>query len=73
MSVLEELAYYTPGIASSMYDAHALLFGKVLDGAGEALRKTYLPGLIKGDFIGSFATSEPDTSTDLSAGSISTI
>jgi butyryl-CoA dehydrogenase len=73
MSVLEELAYYTPGIASSMYDAHALLFGKVLDGAGKALRKTYLPGLIKGDFIGSFATSEPDTSTDLSAGSIRTI
>jgi alkylation response protein AidB-like acyl-CoA dehydrogenase len=73
IAVLEELAYYTPGIASSMYDAHALLFGKVLDGAGGALRKTYLPGLIKGDFIGSFATSEPDTSTDLSTGAIRTV
>jgi alkylation response protein AidB-like acyl-CoA dehydrogenase len=73
MSVLEELAYYTPGIASSMYDAHALLFGKVLDSAGGTLRKTYLPSLIKGDFIGSFATSEPDTSTDLSPGSIRTV
>ena len=73
MSVLEELAYYTPGIASSMYDAHALLFGKVLDGAGGTLRKSYLPRLIKGEFVGSFATSEPDTSTDLSAGSIKTV
>lgn len=73
MSVLEELAYYTPGIASSMYDAHVLLFGKVLDTAGELLRKTYLPRLIKGDFVGSFATSEPETSTDLSVGSITTI
>ena len=67
MSVLEELAYYTPGIASSMYDAHVLLFGKVLDSAGGTLRKRYLPRLIKGEFVGSFATSEPDTSTDLSA------
>jgi alkylation response protein AidB-like acyl-CoA dehydrogenase len=73
MSVLEELAYYTPGIASSMYDAHVLLFGKVLDSAGGTLRKSYLPRLIKGEFVGSFATSEPDTSTDLSAGSIKTI
>jgi alkylation response protein AidB-like acyl-CoA dehydrogenase len=73
MSVLEELAYYTPGIASSMYDAHVLLFGKVLDTEGGLLRRTYLPRLIKGDFVGSFATSEPDTSTDLSVGSIKTI
>jgi alkylation response protein AidB-like acyl-CoA dehydrogenase len=73
MSVLEELAYYTPGIASSMYDAHVLLFGKVLDTEGGLLRSTYLPRLIKGDFVGSFATSEPDTSTDLSVGSIKTI
>jgi alkylation response protein AidB-like acyl-CoA dehydrogenase len=73
MSVLEELAYYTPGIASSMYDAHVLLFGKVLDSAGGTLRKSYLPRLIRCEFVGSFATSEPDTSTDLSAGSIKTI
>jgi alkylation response protein AidB-like acyl-CoA dehydrogenase len=73
MSVLEELAYYTPGIASSMYDAHVLLFGKVLDTEGGLLRRTYLPRLIKGDFVGSFATGEPDTSTDLSVGSIKTI
>lgn len=71
--VLEELAYYTPGVASAMYDAQVLLVGKVLDGAGGVLRETYLPRLIRGEFVGSFATSEPEASTDLSVGSIATV
>ena len=72
ITVLEELAYYTPGVASAMYDAQALLVGKVLDGAGAVLRETYLPRLIRGEFVGSFATSEPEASTDLSANAITT-
>lgn len=66
MTVIEELGYYTPGIASSMFDAHALLVGNVLDGAGPALRERYLPKIIRGELVGCFATSEPDASTDLS-------
>jgi len=71
--VLEELAYYSPGVASAMYDAHVLLVGNVLDEAGGALRATYLPGLIAGDFVGAFATSEPAASTDLSPEAIQTV
>jgi alkylation response protein AidB-like acyl-CoA dehydrogenase len=73
ITVLEELAYYTPGVASAMYDAQVLLVGKVLDGAGGALRETYLPRLVRGEFVGSFATSEPEASTDLSVASIRTL
>ena len=73
MTVLEELAYYSPGIASAMYDAQVLLVGGVLNGAGGMLRETYLPRLIRGEFVGSFATSEPGASTDLSVNSIRTM
>ena len=72
MTVLEELGYYTPGIASAMFDAHTLLVGSVLDGAGPLLRERYLPKIIRGDLVGSFATSEPGTSTDLSPEALST-
>src|SRR5437660_8680253 len=64
--VTEELAYYSPGVASAMYDAQAILFGGTLSAAGGTLRDTFLPGLVRGDFVASFATSEPDASTDLS-------
>jgi alkylation response protein AidB-like acyl-CoA dehydrogenase len=73
VTVLEELAYYTPGAASAMYDAQILLFGKVLDAAGGPLRAAYLPRLVKGEFVASFATSEPEASTDLSVASIQTV
>lgn len=73
VTVLEELAYYTPGVASAMYDAQILLVGKVLEGAGGMLREKYLPRLVRGEFIGSFATSEPEASTDLSVDAIKTV
>jgi butyryl-CoA dehydrogenase len=73
MVVLEELGYYSAGIAAAMFDAHVLLVGKTLDNAGGALRECFLPGLIKGEFVAAFATSEPGASTDLSVKSIRTI
>jgi alkylation response protein AidB-like acyl-CoA dehydrogenase len=72
MTVLEELGYYSPGIASAMYDAQAILVGKTLDNAGGALRARYLPRLVRGEFVASFATSEPGASTDLSVNSVET-
>ena len=72
VTVLEELGYYAPGAASAMYDAQALLVGTVLDSAGGALRSTYLPKLIRGEFVACFATSEPEASTDLAARSVQT-
>lgn len=71
--VVEELGYYCAGIASAMYDAHAILVGKTLDTAGGALRARFLPRLIRGEFVGSFATSEPQASTDLSVRSVHTV
>jgi len=73
LSVLEELAYYAPGIASSMYDAQAILVGNTLNQAPPALRGEFLPRLVRGEFVASFATSEPGASTDLSVRSVQTV
>lgn len=71
-TVLEELAYFTPGVGSALFDGQALLVGTTLNNAPGHIRNEYLPRLIRGEIIGSFATSEPDASTDLSAGAMQT-
>jgi alkylation response protein AidB-like acyl-CoA dehydrogenase len=71
-TVLEELAYYTPGVASALYDGQALLVGRTLDAAPAHIRCEYLSRLVRGEIVGSFATSEPDASTDLSADAMRT-
>jgi alkylation response protein AidB-like acyl-CoA dehydrogenase len=73
VTVVEELAYYSPGVASAMYDGQAILVGKTLDNAGGNVRKKWLPKIVKGEIVGSFATSEPEASTDLSVKSLKTI
>lgn len=72
VTAIEEIAYYSPSLASSMYDGQAILVGKTLDNA-PGLREIYLPRLIRGEFVGSFATSEPEASTDLSVESLQTL
>lgn len=71
-TVAEELAYFTPGVASALYDGQALLVGRTLDAAPPHIRGEFLPRLIRGEIVGSFATSEPAASTDLSAASMLT-
>ncbi len=66
-TLLEEMAYFSPGVASALYDGQALLVGRTLDAAPQHIRGEYLPRLIRGEIVGSFATSEPAASTDLSA------
>lgn len=66
LTVLEELGYHSRGLASALYDGQAILVGKTLERAPAHLRDRYLPALVRGEIVGSFATSEPDTSTDLS-------
>lgn len=73
LTVLEELAYFSPGVASALYDGQAILVGKTLERAPEALRQQYLPRLVRGEFVGSFATSEPEASTDLSVAAVQTV
>lgn len=72
LTVLEEIGYYSRGLASALYDGQAILVGKTLEKAPAHLRNRYLPALIRGEFVGSFATSEPEASTDLSAASVRT-
>lgn len=73
VTVLEELGYYSPSLASALYDGQAILVGKTLEYAQPTIRNTYLPKLIKGEFVGCFATSEPNASTDLSVDSMETV
>lgn len=72
-TVVEELGYFAPGLASALYDGQAILVGKSLESAPAHLRDRYLPALIRGEFVGSFATSEPEASTDLSVASMQTV
>ncbi len=73
VTLLEELAYYAPSLASALFDGQAILVGQTLNRAGDFLRKKYLPQLVRGEFIGSFATSEPEASTDLSPHNMQTV
>ncbi|MBP2543169.1 acyl-CoA dehydrogenase family protein [Acinetobacter guillouiae] len=70
LTVMEELAYYSAGATSALFDGQALLVGNTLDKASSYLREKYLSKLVKGTFVGAFATSEPLTSTDLSVRSM---
>jgi alkylation response protein AidB-like acyl-CoA dehydrogenase len=73
LTVVEELAYYSAGVASAMFDAQAILFGKTLESEGGPLAAAYLPRLVRGEFVAAFATSEPGASTDLSPASVRTV
>src|SRR5260370_9615247 len=73
LSVLEELAYYAPGIASSMYDAPAILVGNTLNQAPPALRGEFLPRLARGEFVASPTPPRPGPSPDLPPPSVQTV
>lgn len=70
MAVVEELAYYSPGIACAMFDGPAILGATTIDHAGGELRAKWIPKIISGEIVTGFATSEPAASTDLSPQSI---
>lgn len=70
--MIEELAYHSNSVAA-IVDVHCILAGKALEHADIQLQQRYLVPLIAGKKIGSFATTEPDASTDLSAKSMRTV
>ncbi len=70
--VIEELAYMTNSLAA-IFDAHCILAGNALMKYGsDSLKQRYLMPLTGGKMIGSFATSEPATSSDLSPQALQT-
>ncbi len=70
-TVIEELAYHSNSIAA-VFDVHCILAGRTLERASEGLQKEFLDPLIRGEKIGSFATTEPLASTDLSPKTLKT-
>ena len=70
--MIEELAYHSNSVAA-IVDVHCILAGKALEHACAELQQQYLVPLIAGEKIGSFATTEPDASTDLNAKNMRTV
>ncbi len=70
--MIEELAYYSNSVAA-IVDVHCILAGHALEHASPELQSRYLAPLLAGGKIGSFATTEPDASTDLSAKVMQTV
>lgn len=70
-AVIEELSYYSSSVGA-IYDVHCILAGHALVQGSDYLKKTYLAPLLSGAKIGSFATTEPEASTDLSVASMVT-
>ncbi len=72
MVMLEEISYLSSGLSASMIDVQLILFGHTLSHASEAVKEQLFPAMMAGDIIGSFATSEPAASTDLSVRALQT-
>lgn len=70
-AVIEELSYYSSSVGA-IYDVHCILAGHALIQGSDFLKQKYLAPLLSGEVIGSFATTEPDASTDLSTSSMVT-
>jgi alkylation response protein AidB-like acyl-CoA dehydrogenase len=62
--VTEEIAYESSSMAG-VYDGQCILNARALTFAQEHVRDAVLPGLIAGDLVFAFATTEPDASSDL--------
>ena len=72
MVMLEEISYLSSGLSASMIDVQLILFGHTLKHASAEIREQLFPAMMAGDVVGSFATSEPAASTDLSVRALQT-
>jgi alkylation response protein AidB-like acyl-CoA dehydrogenase len=70
--VTEEIAYESSSMAG-VYDGQCILNARALSFAADAVRDRVLPGLISGELVFSFATTEPDASSDLSPDAFKTV
>ena len=72
MVLLEEIAYLSSGLAAAIIDVQLILFGHTLKNATDEIKTKIFPAMMSGEIIGSFATSEPAASTDLSVKALQT-
>ncbi|NLU64001.1 acyl-CoA dehydrogenase [Rhodococcus sp. HNM0563] len=69
---VEELAYHSNSVAA-IFDVHCILAGTALDQGDESQRRRWLRPIVAGELVGSFATSEPGASSDLSPVAVQTV
>ncbi len=67
----EEIAYHSSSMAG-VYDGQCILVPKALSFANPDLRSHLIPGLVSGGLVFAFATTEPETSSDLSVAAMQT-
>jgi alkylation response protein AidB-like acyl-CoA dehydrogenase len=67
----EEIAYHSSSMAG-VYDGQCILVPKALSFADPDLRERLIPGLVSGETVFAFATTEPEASSDLSVDSMKT-
>ena len=70
--VTEEIAYESSSLAG-VYDGQCILNARALSFAQPHIRQRVLPGLISGDSVFAFATTEPDASSDLTPSALKTV
>ncbi len=71
-TVAEEIAYHSSSLAG-VYDGQCILVPQTLQFATEELRARLIPELVSGRVAFSFATTEPETSSDLTAQRLQTV
>jgi alkylation response protein AidB-like acyl-CoA dehydrogenase len=70
--VTEEIAYESSSLAG-VYDGQCILNARALSFARPHVREHVLPGLISGDAVFAFATTEPEASSDLNPTALKTV
>jgi len=70
--VTEEIAYESSSLAG-VYDGQCILNARALSFAQPHVRQRVLPGLISGEAVFAFATTEPDASSDLTPTALKTV
>ncbi|ALE75797.1 acyl-CoA dehydrogenase [Pseudonocardia sp. EC080610-09] len=71
-TVTEEIAYHSSSMAG-VYDGQCILVPQTLVHASDELRERLVPELVSGRTAFSFATTEPETSSDLTAERMQTV
>ena len=68
----EEIAYHSSSMAG-VYDGQCILVPKALSFGSKKLQAKLIPGLVTGELVFAFATTEPDASSDLSVEAMQTV
>jgi hypothetical protein len=68
----EEIAYHSSSMAG-VYDGQCIMVPKALSFGSNELQAKLIPGLVTGDLVFAFATTEPDGRSDLSVEAMQTV